>query len=242
MLIAGMMLLFVLILLLSSCSVPVTLPVTVAIAGEHPFEELYGRDMWYTLSYFDGKAVRTVHLGKGERETVVRVFSGGLRPFAVKPLGELGPYGGFFEPGSGETVYLTGDAGDFAEILVSAASYRPRAVERLSMKRLQEETEDLHSIDEAELLARLFDGTLNPSSVPVKERRIIVFDSIPEGFWTAERHDVPSFSVDMSGDETVFDIYPGVYRYICKERSMLLTVILTEDGEASANIKEAPAF
>ena len=92
----------------------------------------------------------------------------------------------------------------------------------------------------SEFLSRIYDGTLTSSTIPHKERRLIGFDSIPEGLWVSERYDTPSFAVEMSGDETVFDIYPGAYRYICKERGLLLTVVLTEDGEASASIRESP--
>ena len=190
-----MIILFALIvLLLSSCSLDIPIPVTLVIGEEHPFEELFSRDLWYTLSYFDGREERIIHIDQGTREITVRVYSGGLRAFSMKPMGELGPIGGFFEPGDDGVVYLKGSSGDLAEQMVSALSYRNDAVERL----------------------------------------------IPEGLWVSERYDTPSFAVEMSGDETVFDIYPGAYRYICKERGLLLTVVLTEDGEASASIRESP--
>ena len=124
--------------------------------------------------------------------------------------------------------------------MVSALAYRKEAVERLSMGQVLEAEDDLRAIDEASFLSRIYDGTLTSSSIPHKERMLVGFDSIPEGQWVSERYDTPSFSVEMSGDETVFDIYPGAYRYICKERGLLLTVVLTEEGEASASIRESP--
>ena len=236
-----MIILFALIvLLLSSCSLDIPIPVTLVIGEEHPFEELFSRDLWYTLSYFDGREERTIHIDQGTREITVRVYSGGLRAFSMKPMGELGPIGGFFEPGDDGVVYLKGSSGDLAEQMVSALSYRNDAVERLSMRELLEAEDDLRAIDETEFLSRIYDGTLTSSTIPHKERRLIGFDSIPEGLWVSERYDTPSFAVEMSGDETVFDIYPSAYRYICKERGLLLTVVLTEDGEASASIRESP--
>ena len=226
--------------LLPSCSLDIPIPVTLVIGEEHPFEELFSRDLWYTLSYFDGREERTLHIEQGTREIVIRVYSGGLRAFAMKPMGELGPIGGFFEPGDDGTVYLKGASGDLADLMVSALAYRKEAVERLSMGQVLEAEDDLRAIDEASFLSRIYDGTLTSSTIPHKEMRLIGFDSIPEGVWVSERYDTPSFEVEMSGDETVFDIYPGAYRYICKERGLLLTVVLTEDGEASATIRESP--
>lgn len=226
--------------LLASCSLDIPIPVTLVIGEEHPFEELFSRDLWYTLSYFDGREERTLHIEQGTREIAIRVYSGGLRAFAMKPMGELGPIGGFFEPGDDGTVYLKGASGDLADLMVSALAYRKEAVERLSMGQVLEAEDDLRAIDEASFLSRIYDGTLTSSSIPHKERMLVGFDSIPEGQWISERYDTPSFSVEMSGDETVFDIYPGAYRYICKERGLLLTVVLTEDGEASATIRESP--
>ena len=206
--------------LLPSCSLETSIPVTLSIAEEHPFEALYGEDLWYELSYYDGTVIRTVHVGKGIRDITVSVTSGGLRAFVMKPLGELGPIGGFFEPGGSCHVSLTSENGEMADLLLSAFSYRPDAVSRLSMEKVRK--------------------ALNPKALSLYEEGHIAFDSIPEGTWVSERYEVPSFSVGMSGEEVPFDIYPGVYRYIEKERALLLTVIYTEEGEASATIRKAP--
>ena len=225
-----MSILLLLSLLLPSCSLETSIPVTLSIAEEHPFEALYGEDLWYELSYTDGKDTKTVHIGKGQREIAVSVYSGGL----------LGPIGGFFEPGESCHVSLTSENGEMADLLLSAFSYRPDAVSRLSMEKVRKENPDLSSIDQAIFLSDLFDGTLNPKALSLYEEGHIAFDSIPEGTWVSERYEVPSFSVGMSGEEVPFDIYPGVYRYIEKERALLLTVIYTEEGEASATIRKAP--
>ena len=235
-----MSILLLLSLLLPSCSLETSIPVTLTIAEEHPFEALYGEDLWYELSYFDGTGIRTIHAGKGLRDITVSVTSGGLRAFVMKPLGELGPIGGFFEPGGSRHVSLTSENGEMADLLLSAFSYRPDAVSRLSMEKVRKENPDLSSIDQANFLSDLFDGTLDPKALSLYEEGHIAFDSIPEGTWVSERYEVPSFSVGMSGEEVPFDIYPGVYRYIEKERALLLTVIYTEEGEASATIRKAP--
>ena len=225
---------------LTSCSLEIPVPLTLSIAEIHPFEELYGEDLWYELTYMDGESVRTEHVGKGIRDISVSVHSGGLCAFIMEPLGEFSPIGGFFEPGDDRTVYLTSSSGEMAELLISAFEYRPDAVLRLSMEKVKEICHDLPSIDPEAFLSCLFDGSLNAGTMRKRERRLIAFDTIPEGEWISERYEIPSFTVGMSGDEVLFDVYPGIYRYIEKERGLLLTVICTEDGEASATIKASP--
>lgn len=233
-------LLVLFVIALSSCTFESTIPVTLSIAEEHPFEELYGKDMWYELSYADGRETKTVHIAPGIRDVTVQVYSGGLRMFVMKPLGELGAIGGFFEPGDDSHVALISEEGEFADILLSAFEYRPDAVSRLSMKKVKAANRDLSEIDQTAFLTALFDGKLNPNTITRYAKGNIAFDSIPEGEWISERYENPSFSVEWSGEEIIFDIYPGVYRYIEKERSLLLTIIYTEDGEHSATIRQSP--
>ena len=180
-----MIILFALIvLLLSSCSLDIPIPVTLVIGEEHPFEELFSRDLWYTLSYFDGREERIIHIDQGTREISVRVYSGGLRAFSMKPMGELGPIGGFFEPGDDGVVYLKGSSGDLAEQMVSALSYRNDAVERLSMRELLEAEDDL-SAD-----ARDIDGIVLLScekGVPGVEEDDVRLEAIRSGFEFSQR-------------------------------------------------------
>ena len=154
---------------------------------EHPFEDMARRDMWYTLVYFDGEAVRSEHVESGRRKVSVRVDSGGLRPFAMIPLGTLGPIGGFYE-GDGH-VMLRAEDGSFAEMLIRAAGYRPDAVSRLSVEALREVQPHLADIDEPAFLEDLYDGTLSPSSIESAESRPLMFDLIPSGYWLSERYD-----------------------------------------------------
>ena len=111
-------LLVLFVIALSSCTFESTIPITLSIAEEHPFEELYGKDMWYELSYADGRETKTVHIAPGIRDVTVQVYSGGLRMFVMKPLGELGAIGGFFEPGDDSHVALISEEGEFADILL----------------------------------------------------------------------------------------------------------------------------
>ena len=224
-----MSILLLLSLLLPSCSLETSIPVTLTIAEEHPFEALYGEDLWYELSYYDGTVIRTVHVGKGIRDITVSVTSGGLRAFVMIPAT------------AADTMTRCPASSFRATPAPIPAPVSPEPVEiPIDFDALREENPDLSSIDQAIFLSDLFDGTLDPKALSLYEEGHIAFDSIPEGTWVSERYEVPSFSVGMSGEEVPFDIYPGVYRYIEKERALLLTVIYTEEGEASATIRKAP--
>lgn len=228
------------ILILASCRIPLPVTVELEIAEEHPFEDMARRDMWYTLVYFDGEAVRSEHVESGRRKVSVRVDSGGLRPFAMIPLGTLGPIGGFYE-GDGH-VMLRAEDGSFAEMLIRAAGYRPDAVSRLSVEALREVQPHLADIDEPAFLEDLYDGTLSPSSIESAESRSLMFDLIPSGYWLSERYDIPSFEVGFSGQTIYLDLRPGVYRFACQARSMLLTIAVDEEWQTSVSASQLPQW
>ena len=106
-----------------SCSIDIPYTVTLRIADEHPFEILASEDMWYILKYFDGKGIVERYIPASERTIEnVPVYTGGLRPFILIPLGTLGPIGGFYEPGGGEYIELKSEYGSFAEMLIGASA------------------------------------------------------------------------------------------------------------------------
>ena len=187
-------------LALIACSIDIPYTVTLRIADDHPFEILASEDMWYTLRYFDGKGIIERYIPASERTIEdVPVYTGGLRPFILIPLGTLGPIGGFYEPGKGDYIELKSEYGSFAEMLIGAAGYRPEAVSRISMSAIIRDYPDLALIDEIGFLDDLFEGTLRKGQLMLYERDIIMLDSVPEGEWVSERYDTPSFSVAFSG-------------------------------------------
>ena len=154
------LLLFISFLVLSSCSFQHNVTVTLVVPEYHPFEIAADSEFWYTLTYFDGRTINERHIPKGTRTLNVRVKAGGLSVFSLKPLGEFGSLGGFYEPGESREVHMLSENGSFSDMLLSAASYRPDAVRRLSMVKVMEEVDDLQSIDEPSFLEDVFNGTL----------------------------------------------------------------------------------
>ena len=227
--------------LFPSCSLRHDIPVTLVLPEEHPFEENSERRLWYTLSFFDGKSIREMHVPAETDEVTLSVAAGGLSVFAAKPLGELGAAGGFFEPGDGRTVFLLPEYGPFAEMLIRAASYRPEPVSALSMDRVVSSVDDLAAVDETAFLSDVFKGTLQ-YGITLNERITFSLDTLPSGTWISERRDVPPFSVSFSGRPVSFSLYPGVYRYAEMEKHLLLTLIVSEEGEISHMVSALPVW
>ena len=233
--------LFLMLFLFPSCSFDHWIDIRLIIPEEHPFEVEFAEPLWFTLSYFDGKEIIDRHVPKGQREITVRVRSGSLCVFSFRPLGELGAIGGFFEPGDDSTVMILPEYGAFAEMLLRAAEYRPEPVARLSMRKVLDAVDDLQAVDETSFLVDVFNGTLG-YGVTLNEKKAVRFDSIPRGKWISERYDVPSFSVDFTGDIVNFMLYPGVYRYTLPEMNMLLTIIVDVKEDAAMMISSLPLW
>ena len=227
--------------LAASCTFTHPVLVDIVIPEEHPFEAAFSETMWFTLSYFDGEDIIEKHIPKGRRRIQVAVHSGSLAVFSLRPLGELGALGGFFEPGDDRTVIMLGEYGSFAEMLLRAASYRPDAVSRLSMSAVLAECPDLQAADEISFMEDIFNGTL---SYGITENGKIAFmlDSLPSGSWIPERYDLQPFTVLFSGRSQQFLLYPGVYRYAEASRDLLLILSVLEDGSISHMITAMPSW
>lgn len=228
--------------LLSSCLIDYPVTVTVALKEPHPFEEYTGVPFSHVLTYFDGEDIHTVYVPTGQRSCEVQVRSGSLCVFSFSPLGELGPIGAFYEPGDDTTVYAIGEEGSFADLLLYVAGYRPEAVRRLSVSNLRSYYTDLSALDEVSFMEDLADGTVYKGQLKLSEMAACQIDSIPSGEWISERYDVESFTVSISGRSLSLRLYPGDYHYACFERSLLLEVIFTEDGDVSTTVTALPEW
>ena len=228
-----------LILLLSSCLIEFPETVTLVIE-DHPFETATGSYMWYTLEYFDGDGIKTVHVPSGERKIKVRVKTGGLRVFSMRPMGQFPPCGGFYEPGDDGPVHIRCDDGSFASMLLTAAELRKDAVSALCVSELRKDYPDLASVDEVEFMKDLFDGALYKGQIKLNRKTTVTLTSFPEGRWISSSYDVPSFTTVFSGRPVYLSLYPGVYSFACFERKLIASVILTENGEVSTMLSSLP--
>lgn len=235
------LLFFILAVFLSSCSFSHEVPITLVIPEQQPFEIASEKDFWYTLTLFDGKSILEMHIPSGMRTIELRVQAGGLAVFALKPIGELGSLGGFYEPGGERVISMLAENGSFADMLIGAASYRPDAVRRLSIQKVLETADNLQCIDEPSFLEDVFNGTLG-YGITFSDKIGFSSDTIPEGEWLSSRYDVRSFTVPFSGRPVHFLLYPGIYYYAQFDKNLLLTLVITEEYETSLMFSELPLW
>lgn len=214
---------------LSSCHVELWVDLEVSFSEPHPYEEASGKELWYELRYFNGREIIERILPSGTNRFTIRVLAGGMRPVAVIPLGFLSPYGGFYEPGM-KKVELCSASGALADLLVDTSAYNPDAVSMLSIGWLEDCFFDLSVISESSLLENLYNGTLSNNSLKTNKIYHIEIDMLPSGYWISDRVEVKSFVLDKSGDVAMLSLFPGYYCFWNRARSLLFSVIITEDG------------
>ncbi len=239
---------FLLILILlfsfSSCT-PYAEPykmVEVRLDELHPFEEHGGGSIWYKLRYFDGERVVEKRLDKGSLFFEIRVKGGGLRPISVIPLGVLSPMGGFYEEGMGDTIYLDYETGPFADVMVNAASYRPKVVSEFSFHSLKECGIDANIIDQSDFLEKLYDGELREDNIKFSKIFSLSLTTFPPGYWVSDNPFVPSFTVKRASDPVEFRVFPGVYSFWCKELKVLYVLLLDDDGSLYSSMSTFDPF
>lgn len=230
-------LLLLIILLFPSCSVELWQDVTVTVPEIHPFESVSGNSLWYELRYFNGESIIEETLEPGTREFSIRVKSGGLRPIVLVPLGKLSPIGGFYEPGD-RKVSLYSDRGNLASILVDASGYRPDVVSRFSYRWLCLDGKDSSTLDQRLFLEHLFAGTLSYSNLKNSPLFSPLIEGIPSGYWISDSDRVSSFTIADTGDSYAFRLFAGVYNFWNQKREMLLTLIITEEGECFSSMSK----
>lgn len=216
------------IVLLSSCSFELWQTVEVRITEPHPFEESSGRHLWYELRYFNGKEVVERHLAPGTKRIKVRVLAGSSCPIVVIPLGLLSPLGGIFCPGD-SMVSLNSNDGQFMSLLINAASYRPKAVSELSVQWLRK-IGDLSILDQEVFLEDLYCGSLSYDSLKYSKIYHITLDILPSGYWISDSTRAKSFVIRGSGDSISLNLFSGSYCFWNRERSLLATVVIDEEG------------
>lgn len=213
---------------LSSCSLELWRTVEVRIVEHHQFEEASGKLMWYELRYFNGREIVNARLAPGTSRFSIRVLAGRTCPIAVVPLGILSPYGGFYSPGD-DTVFISSLEGPFASLLVNAASYRPDAVSELSIPWLRK-IGDFSTINQSEFLNSLYRGSLSYDSLEYSKLYHPIIESIPSGYWISDSSRANSFQIRKSGDSARLSLFTGSYCFWNKERELLLTVVIDEEG------------
>lgn len=217
--------------LLSSCSLEIKKEITVALFSSLSWEEEMGKEMWFTVKYFDGKSVVTEYLPFPRRELTLSVFPSSLAVFVFYPLGTLSPLGGFWEEGDVKRVYVESQFGYFASMLVEAAEVMPEAVRELSVRALRKKNHDLGALERESFLSSLFKGTLNTSSPALSKKFHVPLEGVLSGNWVSLSSHSSSFTLISSGDKETLFLLPGIWYYLNKDRDLILEIVLSDNGE-----------
>lgn len=228
-------------LLLASCSLSIPMEVSVSLYSDTPWEEETGKEMWYRLSWFDGKECHTEYLESGVWRVRRKVRPGALSVFVFYPLGSLEPFGGFWE-GDGREVFLTPEDGFFADTLISLAKDYPEAVATLSVKNLREKVHDLGSVDRVEIVKAIAEGKLGESEIKQYRRYSVPLEGVMKGVWVSLYSRSSSIVVTDIVDPGSVSLFPGIYRYLCLRRNLMLKVVVEEDGKYFLSVSSPPKW
>ena len=197
--------------------------------------------MWYKLRYFDGEAVHTEYLEAGESEYTVTVSPSSLSVFALYPLGNLSPFGGFWEGGE-RKIYLDAQNGYFAQMLIDAAETMPEAVKEVSVASIRRYNPDLGAVRRDTFLSSLFSGTLKEGKLPLSRKFAVPLDGVLSGYWVSLFSHSSSFSLSGTGDGKTISLLPGIWYYLNKERKMILEIVISDEGEYWVKHKAQPKW
>ncbi|MGE4583043.1 MAG: hypothetical protein AB7C91_00160 [Sphaerochaeta sp.] len=198
--------------------------VKVVLDQPHPWAEAAHHPLWNTLVYTAGGGVRTsVHMKEGETELSVPVSRDHLTIFCAYPLSSLNPYGGFWYPGSGDTVRLSQEEGKLAGLLLNVYPQQYEAVERVVPSSLFTALGDPGRYDASSLLMDLLSGSFVAENLIRYPYLSVILSDLPQGYWVAERIDQTSFWSIWDKSVTL-DVDSGVQRWWNKERSLCLTL------------------
>lgn len=228
--------------LLVSCSYEIKREVRVSLFSYLTWEEETGDEMWFTVRYFDGNSVSTEYLSAGERSLSLSVYPSSLSVFVFYPLGSLTPLGGFWEPGDGKEVYVEPQYGYFAAMLVDAAETMPEAVRELSINAIKKDNPDLGALKREDFLSSLYSGTLTKKNMKLSKKYSVPLDGVLSGYWVSLFSHTSSFTLRGAGDEKTLSLLPGIWYYLNKDRSLILEIVITDDGRYYVKHKSRPRW
>lgn len=228
--------------LLSSCALEIKKEITIALFSDLSWEEETGERMWFKVRYFDGESVKTDYLYADEREIKVEVSPSSLSVFVFYPLGSLTPFGGYWEPGREDKVYVEPQLGYFAQMLVDAAETLSVAVKELSVDAIRADNPDLGAIKRESFLSSLYSGELSKSRIELSKKYTVPLDGVLSGYWASLFGHSSSFSFTGNGEGYSVSLFPGIWYYLNKERDLILEIVISDEGEYWVKHKAKPKW
>ena len=225
-------------LLLTSCphfstdrTVRVRLP-------QHPWENVSGEKLWYTLRWTDGQRVNALHVNKDERIVDLDIPIGQTVFVAAYPLGEMSPFGAAITPLDGsDEIVLTQDDGVLIDMLIDVDPVVIGMINYgLLFERIKKKVNDIRELEDVSLLKDIQNGELSESSLKVLKPFVVGPFALSNGIWESEFLKDPSLVVsdEMGGP---VNLPPGVFRYLNVEDRMVLVLIVDRDGNFYSYLK-----
>ncbi len=222
--------------LILSCSLVTDEDVVLSLPLSIPLEEMSNESIYYTLRYFDGKRVQSLHIPSHSRRVEVSVKRGLLSFFLIYPAEMFTPLSAYKEPGKDVSTFCYRDS-SLIEFLMDIAEEAPTLAGNISLSLLLERYE-ADEIDKMEFLSMLEKGKLTLSSRIRGEKYPVKLENLIYGRWHSDRDDIPDIIVRESAESITLSLYEGVYIFIHENMDKMLTLAVSGSGEYISKVEE----
>ncbi|MGP1508661.1 MAG: hypothetical protein ACTTJW_07285 [Sphaerochaeta sp.] len=219
--------------LLSACSViPIEREIEITIP-KHPWENVSGKRLWYTLKWTCGDGIKSLYISPEQRKVSLKVPAGETVLIAAYPLSDMNPFGGAVTPlmSSGKITLSQNDGAVVNELMNIDRQVTQRLNYGLLSKTIQRKTDDFRCIEKVSLLRDIQNGVLGDTSVKKVSLYGIESLAVPCGLWTSEflrDQSIPA-SENMTGS---LELPEGVFRYLNTDLDRVLVVIVDSAGRS----------
>ena len=228
------------ILLAVSCSMITPNRMLEISIPDHPWENVSGKKLWYTLKWTYGSEVQSSYISPEERSFSIYVPVGETVIIAAFPLGEMAPFGAIITPLDEEIqVTLNQNDGVLANELIDLdRSVTERLNYGLIREQIQKKVNDSRQIDHISFLRDLQNGELRETSF--KAVSLFGIDSfvLPNGLWTSEY--IRDSSLFITDNLTPpLQLPEGVFRYLNPDMDRVLVLIVDASGNSYSYLRQS---
>lgn len=207
---------------------------------EHPWENVSGKNLWYTLRWTCESEVQSSYLGPDERQVFIYVPVGETVIIAAYPLGEMAPFGAIITPLDEDfRVTLNQNDGVIANNLLDlGCSVTERLNYSLIREQIEKKVNDSRQLDHISFLRDIQNGELRETSF--KAVSLFGIDSfvLPNGLWTSEYlRDCSLFVTDNLSPQ--LQLPEGVFRYFNPEMDRVLVLIVDASGNSYSYLRQS---
>ena len=228
------------ILLAVSCSMITPNRMLEISIPDHPWENVGGKKLWYTLKWTYGSEVQSSYLNPDERNKNIYVPVGETVIIAAYPLGEMAPFGAIITPLDEEIqVTLNQNDGVLANELIDLdRSVTERLNYGLIREQIQKKVNDSRRLDHISFLRDLQNGELRETSFKVVSLFGIDSFVLPNGLWTSEYlRDCSLFVTDNLSPQ--LQLPEGVFRYLNSDMDRVLVLIVDASGNSYSYLRQS---